>query len=101
MSTKAVPREVKVSTSLTRSEKQVLQRRAKALGMSVAELIRVSVTKPDQIANEILAREWIAVALLLQKLQSSPDHHADVQQLLQRLKDLICRTFSDESEEGR
>ncbi|MCY3487865.1 MAG: hypothetical protein OXH34_05435 [Bacteroidetes bacterium] len=86
--------ETKVFTCLTLQQRQVLERRAQSLGMSLSAFLRGLITNSKQTAKETLAREWVSVALQLQKLQSDGRENAEIQTILEKLKQLIQRTTS-------
>ena len=89
-------REIKVtvSTHLTPQQKQVLERRAQSLGMNLSAFLRGFITNSKQTVEEILAREWVSVALQLRKLQSSDGENTEIQMILEQLKQLVQRTTS-------
>lgn len=89
-------REIKVtvSTHLIPRQKQVLERRAQSLGMSLSAFLRGLITNSKQTVEERLACEWVSVALQLQKLQSDDGENAELQRILEQLKQLIQRTTS-------
>lgn len=85
---------VTVSTYLTPRQKQMLERRAQSLGMSLSAFLRGFITNSDQTVKEILACEWVSVALQLQQMQSSDGENTELQRTLEQLKQLIQRTTS-------
>ena len=86
--------ETRVYTRLTLQQRQVVERRAQSLGMSLSAFLRGLITNSKQTVEEILAREWVSVALQLQKLQSDGSENAELQTILEKLKQLIQRTTS-------
>ena len=85
---------VTIGTYLSQQQKQVLKRRAQSLGMSVSAFLRDFIMNPKHTAEEILAREWVSIALQLQKLQSDDGDNTELQRILEQLKQLIKRTTS-------
>ena len=83
-----------VSTRLTLQQRQVLERRAQSLGMNLSAFLRGFITNSKQTVEEILAREWVSVALQLRKLQSGDSDNTEFQRILEQLKQLIQRTTS-------
>ena len=79
---------------MTTDEKQALERRAQALGVSVSAFIRGKAINPWRSTEEILAREWVSVALQLRKMQSDGSEKQQLQDILEQLKLLIARTIS-------
>ena len=97
MDKKNLEAKVTVSTCLAPQQRQVLERRAQSLGMSLSAFLRSFITNSKQTVEEILAREWVSVALQLQKLQSSDSENIELQRILEQLKQLIQRTTSERS----
>ena len=89
---------VPVQAMLTPQQKQNLNRRAQALGLTISAYVRGLVRDPKRTAEEILAREWVAVALQLRKLQSDNKGNMELQKVLEQLKQLIQRTTSDKTD---
>lgn len=87
-------RSVKVEVKLIPDEKKALQLRAKALGMSVSEFLRRKAIYAQQSNDEILAREWVSVALQIRKMLSDGSEKQQLQDILEQLKHLIARTIS-------
>jgi len=87
-------RRVPVSFSLTVEQKQALIHRAQTLGISVSELIRNIVTNPKRTFEESLVREWVAVGLQLQKIQSYETDQKEIQPILNKVKSLIRQSLS-------
>ena len=83
-----------VAVYLTLDEKEAVERRAKALGMSISGFMREKAINPQRSIEEILAREWVAVALQLRKMQSESSEKQQLQEILEQLKLLIARTIS-------
>ena len=83
-----------VCTYLTLQQRQSLERRAQSVGMSLSAFLRGLITNSKRTTEEILAREWVSVALQLQKLQSGDSDNTELQRILERLKQLIQRTTS-------
>ena len=86
--------ETKVYTHLTPQQKQVLERRAQSLGMSLSAFLRGLIMNSKPTAEEIMACKWVSVALQLQKLQSADTENAELQRILEQLKQLIRHTMS-------
>lgn len=86
--------EARVYTYLTLQQRQSLERRAQSLGMSLSAFLRDFITNPKRTTEEILAREWVSVALQLRKLQSGDSDNTELQEILEQLKQLIQRTTS-------
>ena len=87
-------RSVKVEVKLTPDEKKALQLKAKALGMSIAEFLRRKAIYAQQSNEEILACEWVAIALQIRKMRSDGSEKQQLQNILEQLKLLIARTIS-------
>jgi mannose/fructose/N-acetylgalactosamine-specific phosphotransferase system component IID len=87
-------RSYRISVKLTLDEKEAVERRAKALGMSFSGLLRENAINPQRSTEEILAREWVSVALQLRKMQSESSEKQQLQEILEQLKPLIARTIS-------
>lgn len=87
-------RSVKVEAKLTPDEKKALQLRAKALGMSISEFLRRKAIYAQQSDAEILAREWVSIALQIRKMRSDGSEKQQLQDILEQLKHLIARTIS-------
>ena len=85
---------VAVQVLLPLQQKQKLERRAQAQGMSVSAFLRGMITNPKRSTEEILAREWISVALQLRSLQSEGLEIPELYGILEQLKLLIQRTTS-------
>lgn len=83
-----------ISVRLTLDEKEVVERRAKALGMSVSGFCRMKALYAQQAPGEILAREWVAIALQIRKMQSEGSQKQQLQDILEQLKFLIARTIA-------
>ncbi len=83
-----------VAVYLTLDEKEAVERRAKALGMSFSGFLREGAINPKRSIEEILAREWVAVALQLRKMQSESSEKQQLQEILEQLELLIARTIS-------
>ncbi len=75
-------------------EKQLLRERSQALGMSMSAYMRNIFMKPNRMSQEMIAREWISLALQLQKLQSGNEENLELKNVLDGLKALIQRTIS-------
>lgn len=86
--------EARVCTYLTLQQRQSLERRAQSLGMNLSAFLRDFITNPKRTTEEILAREWVSVALQLRKLQSGDSDNTELQEILEQLKQLIQRTTS-------
>ncbi|MCY4171568.1 MAG: hypothetical protein OXE59_08140 [Bacteroidetes bacterium] len=97
MEKKTSRRLVSVYTGLTSEQKQSLEHRAKTLGVSVPELIRKTVTNPKRSFEESLVREWVAVGLQLQKIQSQDINQREIQPVLDKIKSLIQQSLSGPS----
>lgn len=82
------------AVKLTPDEKKALERRAKALGMNVSEFLRRKAIYAQQSIEEILVREWVAVALQIRKMRSDGSEKQQLQDVLEQLKLLISRTIS-------
>ncbi len=89
---------VPVQAKLTPQQKQSLEKRAQALGLTISAYVRGLVRDPKRTAEEILAREWVAVALQLRKLQPDNKGNTKLQKVLEQLKQLIQRTTSDKTD---
>ena len=87
-------RSVRVRAYVTPDEKEALQLRAKALGVSISEFLRRKVIDAQQSTEETLAREWVAIALQIRKMQSDGSETQQLQDILEQLKLLIARTIS-------
>ena len=85
---------VAVQVLLPLQQKQKLERRAQAQGVSVSALLRGMITNPKRSTEEILAREWVSVALQLRSLQSEGLETLELYGILEQLKLLIQRTTS-------
>lgn len=48
----------------------------------------------QQAPGEILAREWVAIALQIRKMQSEGSQKQQLQDILEQLKFLIARTIA-------
>lgn len=83
-----------VSALVTPDEKEALERRAKALGISISEYLRRKVIYAQQSTEEILAREWVAVALQIREMRCDGSEKQQMQAILEQLKQLIARTIS-------
>ena len=83
-----------ISVKLTLDEKEAVERRAKALGMSISRYLREKAINPQRSIEEILAREWVAVALQIRKMQSGSLEKQQLRDILEQLKLLIARTIS-------
>lgn len=83
-----------VSALVTLDEKEALERRAKALGISISEYLRRKVIYAQQSNEEILAREWVAVALQIREMRSDGSEKQQMHDILEQLKQLIARTIS-------
>lgn len=83
-----------ISVKLTLDEKEVVERRAKALGMSISGFMREKAINSQRSIEEILAREWVAIALQIRKLQSDSSEKQQMQDILKQLKVLIARTIA-------
>lgn len=94
MAKKEQPFKTWVGTYLTPQQKLFLERRAQGLGMSVSAFLRTFITNPTRTTEEILAREWVSVALQLRQLQSGDGEKEEFQKILVQLKQLIHRTTS-------
>ena len=79
---------------LTPDERKALERRAKALGVSIAEYLRKKAMNAQQSIEEILAREWVAIALQIRQMRSGDSEKRQIQDILEQLKLLIARTIS-------
>ena len=84
--------EARVCTYLTLQQRQSLERRAQSVGMSLSAFLRDLITNSKRTTEEILAREWVSVALQLRKLQSDDSENTELQEILEKLKKLIQRT---------
>ena len=71
--------EARVCTYITLQRRQSLERRAQSVGMSLSAFLRDFITNPKRTAEEILAREWVSVALQLRKLQSGDSDNTELQ----------------------
>ncbi|MCY3615290.1 MAG: hypothetical protein OXH03_09400 [Bacteroidetes bacterium] len=87
-------RSVKVEVRLTPDEKEALQLRVKALGVSLAEYLRKKAVYAEQSIEEILAREWVAIALQIRKMRSDGSEKQQLKDIVEQLKLLIARTIS-------
>ena len=87
-------RSVGVRAQLTPDEKEALERRAKALGISISEYLRRKVIYTQLSTEEILAREWVAIALQIRKMRSDGLEKQQLKDILEELKQLIARTIS-------
>lgn len=87
-------RSVAITVRLTPDEKEAFERRAKALGISTAGFLRRKAMNAQQSIEEILAREWVAVALQIRKMQSDSSEKQQMQDILEQLKLLIAQTIS-------
>ena len=87
-------RSIRVSVRLTPDEKRALERRAQALGVSIPVFLRGKGINPQLSIKEILAREWVSVALQLRKMQSDGSEKQQLQDILEQLKLLIAQTIS-------
>ena len=87
-------RSVRVGVKLTPEEKEALECRANALGMNIPEYLRRTATNPQQSTEEILAREWVAIALQIRKMRSDGSEKQQLKEILEQLKLLIARTIS-------
>ena len=87
-------RSVRVGVKLTPDEKESLERRAKALGMNITEFLRRKAMYGQQSIEEVLAREWVAIALQIRKMRSDGSEKQQLQDILEQLKLLITRTIS-------
>jgi len=83
-----------VKVYVTPDEKEALGRRAKGLGISISEFLRRKVIDAQQSTEEILAREWVAIALQIRKMRSDVSEKQQMQDILEQLKVLIARTIS-------
>lgn len=83
-----------VKAYVTPDEKEALERRAKSLGISISEFLRRKVIDAQQSTEEILAREWVAIALQIRKMRSDVSEKQQMQDILEQLKVLIARTIS-------
>lgn len=83
-----------ISIKLTLDEKQVVERRAKALGMSFSGYLREKAINSQRSIEEILAREWVAIALQIRKMQSEGSQKQQLRDILEQLKVLIARTIA-------
>ena len=83
-----------VKAHVTPDEKEALERRAIALGISISEFLRGKAINPQQSTEEILAREWVAIALQIRKMRSDGLEKQQLMDILQQLKPLIARTIS-------
>ena len=90
-----------ISTSVTLEQKQTLERRAEALGVSLSTLLRDLILKPNRIPKERLTREWVAVGLLLQKIHSNEKDHPELQNVLDQIKSLIHQSLVSPSRTKR
>ena len=87
-------RSVRVRAYVTPDEKEALARRAKGLGISISEFLRGKAINPQQSTEEILAREWVAIALQIRIMRSDGLEKQQLQDILEQLKLLITRTIS-------
>ena len=87
-------RSVRVTAYVTPDEKEALGRRAKGLGISISEFLLRKAMNGQQSIEEILAREWVAIALQIRKIRSDGSEKQQVQDILEQLKLLIARTIS-------
>ena len=87
-------RSVRVRAYVTPDEKEALGCRAKGLGISISEFLRRKAMYGQQSIEEILAREWIAIALQIRKMRSDGLEKQQMQDILEQLKLLIARTIS-------
>ena len=87
-------RSVAVKVYVTPDEKEALGRRAKGLGISISEFLRRKAMYAQQSTEEILAREWVAIALQIRKMRSDSSEKQQMQDILEQLKLLIARTIS-------
>ena len=92
MGKKEIPGNVYLTVCLTPQQKQTLLRRAQSLGVSMSAFSRNLITDSKRTTEEILTREWVSVALQLQKLQSVDGDNKELQRILEQLKQLIQRT---------
>lgn len=83
-----------ISVKLTLDEKEVVESRAKALGMSISGFMREKAINPQRSIEEILAREWVAIALQIRKMQSESSEKQQLHDILEQLKLLIARTIA-------
>ena len=83
-----------IKARVTPDEKEALERRAKALGISISEFLRGKAISPKQSTEEILVREWVAIALQIRKMRSDGSEKQQLQDILLQLKLLITRTVS-------
>jgi len=83
-----------ISTSVTLEQKQILIRRAEALGISLSTLLRDLILQPNRIPKERLTRKWVAVGLLLQKIHSNEKDQPQLQLVLEQIKSLIQQSFA-------
>ena len=83
-----------IAIRLTPDEKEVLGRRARSLGMSISGFCRMKALYAQQAPGEILAREWVAIALQIRKMQSEGSQKQQLQDILEQLKFLIARTIA-------
>ncbi|GEM_PF-1401166 len=79
---------------MTTDEKRALERRAQALGVSIPVFLRGIGINPQRSTEEILAREWVSVALQLRKIQSDGSEKQQIQEILEQIKLLIAQTIS-------
>jgi len=86
---------VRVSICLTPEEKHVLKTRSEALGMSMSTFLRESIINHKRMNEEVLAREWVATALLLRRMQSGEDDDTlNLRDVLKQIRSLIQRSLS-------
>ncbi|MCY4158461.1 MAG: hypothetical protein OXE92_07155 [Bacteroidetes bacterium] len=89
---------ISFSTWMTEQEKQMVRAKAQSLGMSISAYLRETLLNRKQTTEEVLAREWVATALLLQKMISSEDDQSsNLQDVLEKVKSLIQRSLSKET----
>ena len=83
-----------VKAYVTPNEKEALERRAEALGISISEYLRRKVIDAQKSTEEILVREWVAITLQIRKMRSDGSEKQQMQDVLEQLKLLIARTIS-------
>ena len=81
-----------ISIRLTSDQKEQLERRARKLGISRSAYVRGMIANHQKMSTEIIAREWVAIALQLRKLEGQIP---ELRSVVEELKQLIERTTSE------